>query len=519
MLWLLIVMRYRLIWADARARSRAGLWALYVAGVLFSMLCLLAGFAAAFAGVHAGLGAAVARRILAAILANSLVLGLAMGRGVHAAFSDAALRRFPFSRIRRMAIQLVAGLLDPVSVFSAAALLGVVAGFHAGPATTALGLGAAALFLVFCRLATSLALSVVETVLRCGARATALYGAVLALFVGTAFLLPVATRGGAGLLRGLDAVLEATPAGIAGSVISAHADTAGAGGCAALLGWCAAAGALLFAVERRRDRRPAARARRSRLGPWCEGLSAAFGSRLAPLVSKALLYHLRCDRVRFNTAVAAPLMVFLPVWMGRSGSSETVFLIQLALFFVAPALATNVLMMNQFGCDGAGIERYRLLPGTLGGALRAGSIASLLVGGAVLPPGMLLWSLFPGPQAHAVHALMLAFSFLAGACLFNALGLWTTLLAPRPVPFQGIAGTQLSWQANVALAGGLMTALGAAFVAAERPARTPGFAHGWCIPAAAAMSGLTYLVSLYWSCRRAEGRRQEVTCRIRMQDP
>ncbi len=519
MLLLLIRFRYRLIWADARAHTRAGLWVLYVAGALFSALCVLAGFTAGVAGLHSGSGATMARRMLAGILANALLLGLGMGRGAHAAFSDAALRRFPFNRLRRLAVRLVAGLLDPVPVLSGAALLGVVSGFHAGPGTTTLSLAAAALFLVFCQLATCLALSTIDTLLRRRAGATALYGAVLAIFVGSAFLLSAAGDAGAGLLSKLDTVLAALPVGLAGSIISAPENPATGGDLAGLLGWCAAAGAALYAVERRAARGPAAGLRPSRVAPLCDGLSAAFGARLAPLVSKALLYHLRCDRVRFNTAVAAPLMVFLPVWMGKSGSPETVFSIQLALFFVAPALATNVLMMNQFGFDGGGIERYRLVPTTLGQALRAGSIASLLVGGAVLFPGLLLWSLFSGPVPRVVPAVMLSFSFLAGACLFNALGLWTTVLAPRPVPFRGITGTQLSWPANVVVAGGLAAALGAAFVAAGRGAGAPPVARWWAPPVAAAVCGLVYLLSGHWSCRRAEVRGQEVVCRIRAQDP
>ena len=512
MLWLLIRLRYRLVWAAARSRAggKIGLvFALILGGsigtVLLVAACSMAGLSA-----QSGNRAAFARWILSGLLVNALAITLATGRGLRAAFSGAFLRRFPVSQTGLFCVRQVIGLLDPVWLLYGTAVAGLVAGFASGQKGPALvPVLAGVLYVLFSYVCANLTVVVIDRLLRHRSGSAFLYGVLLVAFTVTPLVTAASGAFQSGLFEWADRVLAGLPPGLAASVI------ADSGGIKALdmLAWCLLLGAGLFGLERSSP--PGGVARMASGWEWLSRKAVALlGPEMGPLVAKALLYHFRCDRVRFNFAITIPMVVLLPMWMGRSGGTNSVYAIQLALFFVAAAMATNVIMLNQFGFDGPGIERYLLLPVPLGCALRAGSVACLLVGGAVIYLSLVTWLAFSGMRSGHGSVWMLMLSAVSGLFLFSSVGLWTSILAPRPAAFHGIVGTQLSWQGSVVQGGVIVLALGIAFIAAALPVFET-LSRFWWLPTSFAVCLISaYPFSLSFASRCVSVLRHEITCRI-----
>lgn len=94
------------------------------------------------------------------------------------------------------------------------------------------------------------------------------------------------------------------------------------------------------------------------------------------------------------------------------------------------------LSTNQFGYEAPGFRRYRLSPVSPAMILRANSSVSLLVGGAQTLLLVLLWTAF-APLAFDVRMpVMLLASGIASMFLFNALAVWTSILAPRAARYE-----------------------------------------------------------------------------------
>jgi hypothetical protein len=115
--------------------------------------------------------------------------------------------------------------------------------------------------------------------------------------------------------------------------------------------------------------------------------------------------------------------------------------------------------LNLFGYDGAGIRRYAVPPSTFATALRAGSLASLLLRAVALLAAVALWAIFAREHFDARTFLMILGIAGAGLFLFNALGLWTSVLSPKAADFNAIWNNRLSLGANVTLFCGLFAPL------------------------------------------------------------
>jgi hypothetical protein len=115
LLWSLVRFRYRLVWAGARTGSGrfALFFLLYVLLAIFGLFFVLGGFGAAVAGVQLGEGEAITRGVLTGLLVSAITTSLFFGIGSRAAFSDAALRRFPLSSTERLAVASPHRLFDP----------------------------------------------------------------------------------------------------------------------------------------------------------------------------------------------------------------------------------------------------------------------------------------------------------------------------------------------------------------------------------------------------------------------
>jgi hypothetical protein len=105
--------------------------------------------------------------------------------------------------------------------------------------------------------------------------------------------------------------------------------------------------------------------------------------------------------------------------------------------------------MNLFGFDGHGFRRYFLLPVNAVHVIRTAALVSLIPGVLLVPIGFVAWwALTPDPIT-ARMTLMLLCAGVGGLLAFQAGGLWTTLLAPRAIPFDMTFGNKLSPAANL----------------------------------------------------------------------
>jgi hypothetical protein len=81
--------------------------------------------------------------------------------------------------------------------------------------------------------------------------------------------------------------------------------------------------------------------------------------------------------------------------------------------------------------------------------LRTAALVSLIPGALLVPIGLVAWwALTPDPVT-ARMTLMLLCAGVGGLLAFQAGGLWTTLLAPRAIPFDMTFGNKLSPAANL----------------------------------------------------------------------
>src|SRR5580700_4252554 len=128
----LVGLRYKLLWAQTRTRN--GRIALFLVGYACALLVLIAftagGYGAAMLAVRSGQAELVARVVLGALFLNAIIASVVMGFGVNAAFSDAALRRFPLNALERLAARHVIGILEPMWIIILGLDLGLATGMY-----------------------------------------------------------------------------------------------------------------------------------------------------------------------------------------------------------------------------------------------------------------------------------------------------------------------------------------------------------------------------------------------------
>ncbi len=129
------------------------------------------------------------------------------------------------------------------------------------------------------------------------------------------------------------------------------------------------------------------------------------------------------------------------------------FLFTLGLIPLVGMMCTGALPLNVFGFDAGGFRRYLLQPVAPERILRATSLTGLIPGATLIPIALLLWLVFPPVHTDARMLAMLFSSAVVGWLLFHALGLWTSLLSPRPIEFNLQFGNKLSLAANVVFMG------------------------------------------------------------------
>ncbi len=455
---LLVKLRYRLLWAQARTRNGkvALFFILYLLGISVAVFLGLGGIGTAVALAKLGRGEQVARWILSALFLNALIAGIVLGIGPRHAFSESVLRRYPMTRMDRLAARHLIGLLDPMWLLMLALVLGLAFGFSLiYPWQILAGLPASILCVATCYIATASLLLMIDRMLQSRAGTLILGGLVLLLINAVAIPMQfLAASGAPGLKNVADHVLRYTPPGAAAALLAGAGIGTQVFSAVTLIGW----GVLLvWAIAALERSSPAVRTESGSDLSWenqYDNVASLFGPTLGPLVAKSLRYHLRCNRVRFGLVMAVPMIVLFPriltmVPRHTQVSADASFLITLVFFLVGAYSSTMVLAVNHFGFDGPGIRRYLIVPAPFSGALLAGSLASLLIGECVVLVSLILWMAMSGLSFDLRVPTMFFFSGNCGLFLMNACGLWTTTLSPRRCDFKGVFGNQLSLGGNV----------------------------------------------------------------------
>ncbi len=447
----LLGLRYRLLWAHVR--SRKGKTVLFLVAYLFAILVVvllvMGGFGAAMASIRLGKAELVARVVLGAFYLFGFFASAVLGIGVNEVFSDAALRRYPLSASARVAARHLTALLEPLWMFRLAFNLGVALGFCVfGVASLWLSALAAILLVVTNFLLARVAIGAFAWVM---ASRFAPLG-MLAL-LGSSAGLPLLVRSQS--FRSLAVNLSSyTPPFAAAKAMTGTEGLSSFLGVILLLGWCGGLAVLLLALDRLPvPSRTVAGARATWDSPL-DRLAALFGPSLAPLISKTLRYYIRSPQTRYNYPLALPLVVIMVATQSRSHDSPSgLFPFALGLISLTGMMCTGALPLNIFGFDAAGFRRYLLQPVAPAKILRATSLAGLIPGATLIPIALLLWTAFPLVPSDGRMLAMLTSSAVAGWLLYHTLGLWTSLLSPRPIEFNLQFGNKLSLAANIVMMG------------------------------------------------------------------
>lgn len=494
----LVVLRYKLLWAQTRTRN--GRIALFLAGYLFAVFILIlmsaGGFAAAKIAVRSGQAEKVAQTVLGGLFLNALIGSVVTGFGINTAFTDTALRRYALGARERLAARHLTGILEPVWIFALGLYLGLSTGLYVfGAGSFWLGAAAALLLLITDFLLARVLATLIEWLAHVKGGT-----AILLLMLMSACLLPgllmprLANAHGA--KEAMLAVLRFTPPFAAAALMASAGAATLSRHFAVLAGWIATLLVALAAIEKQAARPRSAAAAAATWDNRYERIASIFGPATAPLIGRTLRYYVRSNKVRFNYIGALPALAFLTFSNSAAGGPLHYFVRALGAFAVAGFLGTAVMSTNQFGFDASGFRRYFLLPIAPGAILRASSYTALLVGGTLVTAGLVLWFLFAPVPFDARMAPMLLSSAVSGLCLFNGLSIWTSLLAPRATNFETTFGNQLSLSANVLLIGGV---LGCVFgvVALDKMAGPAAVLSYWWLSIPAAVLAVAfYLLSL-----------------------
>jgi hypothetical protein len=486
LIFLLVGLRYKLLWAQTRTRN--GRIALFFAGYLFAILILVlmtaGGFGAAMVAVRSGQAEKVAQAVLGGLFVNALMASVITGFGINTAFADQALRRFALNASERLAARHLTGLLEPVWIFVLGLDLGVSTGMYVfGAGSFWLGAVAVVLLLIADYLLARVLATLIEWLSHVRGGTAILFVMLICACMLPGLLIPrlASAHGAKGAML---AVLHYTPP-FAAAALMVHAGAGLLSNFGLLAGWIAALLVMLAAIEKQAARPRSAAAAAVAWDDRYERIASIFGPAMAPLIGRSLRYYVRSNKVRFNYIAAVPLLAVLTFNNPGGGGPQHYFVRALGAFAFAGFLGTAVMTTNQFGFDASGFRRYFLLPIAPGAILQASSFTALFVGSTLVAAAMVLWLCFAPVPFDVRMAPALLASGVGGLCLFNALSIWTSLLAPRPTSFETTFGNQLSLAANVLLIGGLIGGM-AGVAALDKMVGPSAVLHYWwvTIPAA-----------------------------------
>ncbi|HMV81977.1 MAG TPA: hypothetical protein PLD20_00070 [Blastocatellia bacterium] len=460
-LWALVRLRYKLIWAAGRTSNGklAMLFAVYLIGALGALFFALGGLGmgAALGSIEAEKATYFARWMLAGLFVNGVGLSLLFGMGPRAAFSEAALRRYPLNGRQRFFVRQLVGILDPIWLLLIGATLGLAVGFILlGNGSVFRTLLTIFIFIVANYLATIVLLTLVGMAMETRGGSGALGTLVLLLVSFGPLTVALLVKTNAAVIWNMmDSVLKFMPPGAAADIIVGESFLQAIKGLLVLLLWCFG---LVLVLAKLESRSPAARTSNAGVIVWrdfYDHLGNLFGKRYAPLISKSLRYHLRCNMVRFSL-ITAPIIVLAGKYLMPQRGGKDYFFISLAMFFIMSSATAAAMMLNSFGYDEAGIRRYAVWPIRFVEALRATNLASLLLRAMAIFVSFALWLLFYSEGLNPTKLAIMLLTALAALFLYNAAGFWTSVYSPKRMDFNAMWNTRLSFGANVVVIGGVL---------------------------------------------------------------
>ncbi len=455
-----VALRYRLLWAAVRSRN--GKIALLALGwVLLSILLLsflLGGFNAARIAVESRQSRLIARTVLGGLFLSATFVGVFTGWGIQDAFSDAVLRRYPLNARGRLAVRHLTGILDPLWLLIFTLESGLAVGMSVfGGSSFRVGLTAVVILVLanyllarelVCTAAGLIRFRIGKLVL-----VIALFGAALpALLIGAGWMQDPR------FLGACSRVLRFCPPFLAADLIVPGTGSAPLTNISILLLWLAGLMWLLPALERWSSAPATTRATGTRWRGRYDRVASLFGPQMAPWISKSLRYYFRYKKIGFMClavfVIFASQLAATPV----QRDPRERFLLALCLFTLAGTVGPLPLSTNQFGYEALSFRRYRLSPISLAMIMRANSCVSLLLGGAQTLLLVLLWIAFAPMVFDVRMPIMLLASGTISMFLFNAIAVWTSLLAPRAADYELLVDFNVSVAGAVLLHGFLWPA-------------------------------------------------------------
>jgi hypothetical protein len=503
----LIRARYRLQWAQVRRNA----WrtAFFVAVQLFTVAVVsvasVSGLAGAAAAVQAGRVEGAAQVMLGAVFLNAIIGSAVLGFGTLQIFSDAMLRRYPLSRARRLLARNVIGLCEPMWIIAVAAFVACAAGFWlVGAAPFWRAMPAVLLLVAASYLVTRLVLTLIE---RAAASAT---GQFIIFFLGNLFLLgPMLSRSlGVSPAVG-DAVWQAvrgTPPFAAAALV---AGTAVVRPAAVLTGWIVATAAVIMWLEAHPPRRSAG-SRIVSAGPGLIDRAAAVVSSHPPLVAKTIRYYLRHRGVRMNCIFTIVIATNFAI-SGFGQRSESVPLpVLLGVATFVGGMGTSIIDTNLFGFEGSGFRRLLLTPVAPRAALRAISGATLLLGACLSVAVIGVWSFVVEAFADPRVVVLALFATASGLFFFHGLGVWTSVLAPKPVEWNAWFKNQQSGVSQFVTLAGMLGFVALFFAARGWAASGVLVRYWWAAAIVPLLCGVFYAQCLERGGRLLDARRERV---------
>jgi hypothetical protein len=464
-LLLILRLRYKLTWAEVRtSRGRKAIRSgLSVLGFVGSCFVLLGGVAAGSAAAASGDTEQYAGWILSGIAVTALMLTITFGSGARRVLADRNLRLLPLSGFGRFAARHATALMDPIWLFTGAAVTGVAVGSSFRQNPFAANVAVATLYVAETYVAVMLAIELAEAVTGVRAGAAAVSALAICGLILISIIAPsIPVHGWPGFPSDTGNCVRYFPPGLTAHLMAGPDRRSAFSSVMMLAAWLVILTACLYLQQHRGVR--TVRCRRLCWNSPYDRVAALFGRALSPHVGKTLRYLLRCNRVRFNLAVSVPLIVIMPQLMTGNDTEAARVLLTAALFCLGPMFATNSIALNQFGCDGDGMRRYFFLPTPCSTLILGACAADFLLGTVVILLGAGLWAIVQ-PAALDVRAvLMLLSSGATGLFLFGALSIWTSTLEPQSIDFHGFLGNPLSLAGNVVMMTGISGSFGAAFV-------------------------------------------------------
>ena len=460
----LIGLRYRLIWAQARSSQGmiSVLLALYLLGAIVALVFAFGGAGAAIAAIELGRGESICRWMLTSLNANGFGLSLLFGFGARAAFTDGALRRFPLEGGQRFLVRHGIGIFDPVWTLLVCGALGLALGMvwlKAGLLFP--GLLAVILFIFASYLTTAVLLSIVNRLMLTRGGAAILWGGMLVITSLVPLLLRLVGEERVRLLWSVaDRMLSWLPPGLAAGLMVGTWRLEMLGRILLLVVWVVGLAIFLRWVENLPLRFASGEAgfvaELAVPADLIGQISALFGRRYGPLIDKSLRYHFRCNLIRYSL-VTSPLLVVVVQLIGSDSDKFEFLSGSIFVFYTLSCATAAAMMLNLLGFDGAGVRRYAVWPAPLGDALRAGSLASMLLRLGVVLMAFVFWTIlyWQQPKPWRMIAVLIGIS-LTGTILFNGIGLWVSIFAAKSVDFDSMWNNRLSFGANAAILTGVL---------------------------------------------------------------